>query len=126
VFFQGFDEHHVSVATLFSQGDSFFLDGLSSFDVPLEVGLGVFDFLFEFFSVFSGFVSDGFVLVGDGQQLGDLTAQGFFHSSVDFIGTGLRVDVGLFQVVQELEGGVNGISGSGLHVHQVLEGGLEF
>jgi hypothetical protein len=34
VFFQGLDEHHVSVTSLFSQGDSSFLDGLSSFNVP--------------------------------------------------------------------------------------------
>jgi len=100
MFFQSFDEHHVSVTSLFSQGDSFFLDGLSSFNVPDQVSLSVFDFLFEFLSVFGGFGSDSFVLVGDGQQLGDLSTQRFFLSFVDFVSSGLRVDVGLFQVGQ--------------------------
>jgi hypothetical protein len=100
MFFQGFDEHHVSVTSLFSQGDSFFLDGLSSFNVPDQVSLGVFDFLFDFLSVFGGFVSDSFVLVSDGQQLCDLSTQSFFLSFVDFVSSGLRVNVGLFQVVQ--------------------------
>jgi hypothetical protein len=74
MFFQSFNEHHVSVTSLFSQGDSFFLDGLSSSNVPDQVGLGVFDFLFEVFSVVGGIISDLFVLVSDGQQLGDLSS----------------------------------------------------
>lgn len=100
VFLQGLDEHHVSVTSLFSQGNSLFLDGLSSLDVPDQVGLGVFNFLFDLLSVVGGFVSDSFVLVSNSQQLSDLSGQGFFHGLVDFISTGLRVNVGLFQVVQ--------------------------
>jgi hypothetical protein len=74
MFFQGFDEHHVSVASLFSEGDSFFLDGLSSSDIPLEVSLGVFNFLFNVLSVVSGFISNGFVLVGNSEQLSNLSS----------------------------------------------------
>jgi hypothetical protein len=39
---------------------------LSSSDIPLEIGVGVLDFLFNVFSVVGGFISDSFVLVGDG------------------------------------------------------------
>jgi hypothetical protein len=66
MFFQSFNEHHVSITSLFSQGDSLFLDGHSSSDIPLEIGVGVFDFLFNVFSVVGSFISDSFVLVGDG------------------------------------------------------------
>jgi hypothetical protein len=65
MFFQGFDEHHVSVTSLFSQGDSFFLNGLSSFNVPYQISLSVFDFLFDFLSVGSGFISNSFVLISN-------------------------------------------------------------
>ena len=74
MFFQSFNEHHVSITSLFSEGDSFFLDGLSSSDVPLEISLSVFDFLFDVFSVVGGFISDSFVLVGNGEQLSDLSS----------------------------------------------------
>jgi hypothetical protein len=62
--------------------------------------LGVFDFLFNLLSVVGGFVSDSFVLVSNGQQLGDLPSQSFFLSSVDFVSSVLRFDVGVLQVVQ--------------------------
>jgi len=110
------------VSEFFSLTDDF---GFSVVD-PDQVLLGGFDFFLEPFSVGGGFVSDSFILVSNGGQLSDLSAQGFFLGSVDFIGTGLRVDVGLFQVGQELESGINGVSSTHLHVHHGVQLRLEF
>ena len=126
VFSEGFNEHEGCITSVVSEflslSDNF---GFSVID-PDEVLVGGFDFRLQPFSVFSGFVSDLFVLVGDGSQLLDLSAEGFFLGSVDFVSSGLRVNVGLFQGVQEVQGGIDGISGSGLGVHQSLQFGLEF
>jgi len=67
---------------------------------PDQVLLGGFDFFLQPFSVGGGFVSDSFVLISDGSQLCDLSTQRFFLGFVDFISSGLRVDIGLFQVGQ--------------------------
>jgi hypothetical protein len=100
VFSQSFNEHEGGITSVVSE--FFSLSGDFGFSVvdPDQVLLGGGDFVLQPFSVFSGFVSDSFVLVGDGGQLSDLSTQSFFLSFVDFVSSGLRVDVGLFQVGQ--------------------------
>jgi hypothetical protein len=42
----------------------------------------------------------------------------FFDGSVNFVGLSLGIDIGLFEISEELEGRVNGVGGLGLHVEE--------
>ena len=117
VFSEGFYEHKGGITSVISEFLS--LSGDFSFSVinPDKVLVGGFDFSLQPFSVFSGFVSDSFILVGYGSELLDLSAEGFFLSSVDLVGSGLSIDVSLFQGVQKVESGINGVSSACLGIH---------
>ena len=125
VFSQSFNEHERGITSVVSEFFSLSNDfGFSVVD-PDQVLLSGLDFRLQPFSVFGGFVSDSFVLIGDGSQLSDLSAQSFFLGSVDFVSSFLSIDVGLFEGVQQIQSGVDGVTGTGLHVHQRVQLGLE-
>lgn len=82
VFSQSFHEHEGGITSVVSEFFSLSRNfGFSVVD-PDQVLLGGLDFFLQPFSVGGGFVSDGFVLVGDGSQLTDLSAQSFFLGSL--------------------------------------------
>jgi len=74
---------------------SFSVDFFSSVVNPDEVFLGGGDFRFDVFSVGSGFVTDGFILIGNSGQVLNLSSFNLFVRSVNFISSGLSIDVSL-------------------------------
>jgi hypothetical protein len=93
-------------------------DFVSSVVDPSEVFLSDLDFGFNVFSVGGGVVAGGLVLVGDREELGDLVADFLLDGSVDLIGGSLGIEVGLFKVSEQLQGGINSVSSLCLHVEQ--------
>jgi hypothetical protein len=77
--------------------------------------LSVSDLLLDPFSEGCGFISDFFVAIGDLCHLSDGCSAGFFLRSVQTVISVLGINVGLFQISQNLESRVDGVSGSGLH-----------
>jgi hypothetical protein len=118
VLLEGLDEHQGGVASLVDKFGSLSADLVSSVVDPGKVFLSNLDFVFNVFSVGGGVVTRGLVLVGNGQELGDLVAEILFHGSVNLISSSLGVKVGLFQVSEQLKSAVDGVGGLGLHVKQ--------
>lgn len=104
MFFQGFNEHLNSVASLFSQVITSCVDILSSFIDPLQVLVGNFDFIFNVFSVGGGFISRLFVGIGNKGIISDFLGHSLFGSGMSFVSFVLIIDVFIFQVLDDLSG----------------------
>jgi hypothetical protein len=65
MFFQGFNEKFVGIASLFSQIFFSFNDGGSSLVDPDQVLVGNFDFIFNMFSVGCCLVTCGLIFISD-------------------------------------------------------------
>jgi len=104
MFLKLLDHHHVSITSVFSIGFSESGDFLFSVVDPNKVFLGNLDFGFNVFSMSSGFISYFFILVGNSGQVSNLSSEGFFLRSVNFISSGLSINISLLKISEELKG----------------------
>jgi hypothetical protein len=110
---------------VFSESFSSVVDGFSSVVDPNQIFLGDLNFFLNVFSVFSGGISGGFVGISDRGKVFNHVSVNSFVGSVDFVMFGLSINIGLFEGSEKVKSRLNGIDGSGLHVDEVSEGGLQ-
>jgi hypothetical protein len=100
VFLEGLNEHKRRVTSLVNEFGSLSVDFVSSVVNPGEVFLSGLDFTFNVFSECSGIITRLFVRIGYGEELSDLVPEFLFLCSINFISSGLSIDVCLFKISQ--------------------------
>jgi hypothetical protein len=118
VFLELFDEPQVGNAAVFAVLFAFILDFFAAVIDPNKVFLSNLDLGLDFLSVFCGSITDSLVLVSDGGKISNSLTELSLLCLVNFISTVLCINVSLFEVSEQLQGRVNGIDCTALHVHQ--------
>jgi hypothetical protein len=118
VVLDGSDEELVAVALVVLEGLDLPVDLVLSEFVPGDVVLGGNEFLFESDSVLLGGDEELLVEVLDFGEFSDGGGTDHFVSLVLSVCGELGVEVGLLEVLEEVEDGVNGVAGLGTSLQQ--------